>query len=77
MHAQADVLKVRVRNGTVDTVFGAETIAARVGELGGEVAEYYASGELLLIGLLKGMVCAPVGAKAFKNSCANSSSMKL
>ncbi len=54
MHAHADVLKGRLANEQVDIVFSAETIAARVGELGGDIAEYYPTGDLLLIGLLKG-----------------------
>jgi len=37
-----------------EIVFDAETISRRVMELGGEIGEYYPSGELLLIGLLKG-----------------------
>ena len=36
------------------TVFDEEAIRHRVGELGHEICEYYQSGELLLIGLLKG-----------------------
>lgn len=38
----------------VEVVFDAETIAGRVRELGREVAEYYAEGELLVLGTLKG-----------------------
>ena len=36
------------------TVFDEETIRRRVGELGQEIGGYYHSGELLLVGLLKG-----------------------
>jgi len=35
-------------------VFDEEAIKRRVGELGDEISEYYESGELLLVGLLKG-----------------------
>lgn len=38
----------------LDVVFGPQQIAARVQELGREIAEYYASGELLVLGTLKG-----------------------
>jgi hypoxanthine phosphoribosyltransferase len=41
-------------NEIVATVFDEETIKCRVRELGQEICEYYDSGELLLIGLLKG-----------------------
>ncbi|HWZ57966.1 MAG TPA: hypoxanthine phosphoribosyltransferase [Gemmatimonadaceae bacterium] len=37
-------------------VFDESTIAARVGELGAEITDYYKDGELLLLGLLKGSV---------------------
>jgi hypoxanthine phosphoribosyltransferase len=37
-------------------VFDAETIARRVGELGGEITDSYGDGDLLVIGLLKGSV---------------------
>ena len=35
-------------------VFDADAIARRVAELGREIAEHYADGELLVVGLLKG-----------------------
>jgi hypoxanthine phosphoribosyltransferase len=35
-------------------VFDEERIAERIAELGGEIAEHYSSGELVLLGLLKG-----------------------
>lgn len=38
----------------VEVVFDAEQIAQRVGELGREITEYYESGELLVLGALKG-----------------------
>lgn len=41
-------------NGIGTTVLDEETIRRRVAELGQEVSEYYHSGELLLVGLLKG-----------------------
>ncbi len=41
-------------NATVDVLIDAETIARRVRELGREVGDYYPSGELLVLGLLKG-----------------------
>jgi hypoxanthine phosphoribosyltransferase len=37
-------------------VFDESTIAARVGELGAQITDYYKDGELLLLGLLKGSV---------------------
>lgn len=37
-------------------VYDAETIARRVGELGAEITDTYGSGELLVLGLLKGSV---------------------
>jgi len=44
-----------VRSGTLaEVVFDEETIRRRVAELGKEIGEYYQSGELLLVGLLKG-----------------------
>ncbi len=54
MRTQANVLKGVTRKQTVDVVFEAEAIAERVGELGREIAEYYPTGDLLLLGLLKG-----------------------
>ncbi len=38
----------------IDVIYDPETIAGRVRELGAEVTEYYDSGELLLLGTLKG-----------------------
>ncbi|MFQ5702777.1 MAG: hypoxanthine phosphoribosyltransferase [Gemmatimonadales bacterium] len=38
----------------VDVIFDAQTIQRRVGELGREIGEYYDTGDLLLVGLLKG-----------------------
>jgi hypoxanthine phosphoribosyltransferase len=40
--------------GHVDVVYDQRTIAARVDELGRDIAEHYADGELLVLGLLKG-----------------------
>ena len=37
-----------------EIVLDADRIAARVSELGGEIARYYPSGDLLVLGLLKG-----------------------
>lgn len=37
-----------------EIVFDAETIRQRVGELGQEIGDYYSTGELVLVGLLKG-----------------------
>jgi hypoxanthine phosphoribosyltransferase len=39
-----------------EIVFTEEAIQRRVEELGGEVGEYYSSGDLLLVGLLKGSI---------------------
>lgn len=45
----------RVRDhADLDVVYDSERIAVRVGELGQEIADYYAGGELLVLGLLKG-----------------------
>ncbi len=37
-----------------EVVFDAETISGRVQSLGREITDYYGSGELLVLGLLKG-----------------------
>lgn len=44
----------RVSDATIEVVFDGEQIAARVRELGREITEYYPTGELLVLGLLKG-----------------------
>ncbi len=49
-----DATEVTSPPRTVEVVFDAERIAARVRELGREVAEHYATGELLVLGTLKG-----------------------
>ena len=50
----AEESKSRGGNEIGPAVFDEEAIRHRVGELGHEICEYYQSGELLLIGLLKG-----------------------
>ncbi len=54
MHGQAEIDKLIGDDTVVDVIFDAETIAARVRELGGVITEYYDSGELLVLGTLKG-----------------------
>ena len=41
-------------NPKLETLFSAEQIAARVGEMGEQIARDYAGQELILIGILKG-----------------------
>ncbi len=54
MPARPDILKLTGGQELGEIVFDQETIQKRVVELGREVGEYYPSGELLLVGLLKG-----------------------
>ena len=50
----ADVLKRTGGHRMRTIVFDADTIAARVAELGGEITAAYPDGDLLVLGLLKG-----------------------
>ncbi len=54
MHTQPKVLSPTGGHEIEDIVFDQETIQARVAELGREIGDYYRSGDLLLLGLLKG-----------------------
>ncbi len=51
---ESDITKLTGGQKLSEIVFDAETIAARVRELGDEITEHYASGDLLVLGLLKG-----------------------
>jgi hypoxanthine phosphoribosyltransferase len=54
MQASADILKRTGGREIAGVVFDEETIASRVAELGAAITEYYPSGDLLVLGLLKG-----------------------
>lgn len=54
MFAESDVLSRTGGREVADIAFDAETIAARVVELGREITAHYATGDLLVVGLLKG-----------------------
>lgn len=56
MPERADLLEVTGGRELGPIVFDEETIQDRVRELGREIGEYYQSGELLLVGLLKGSI---------------------
>lgn len=54
MYAESDVLSRTGGREIAGIAFDAETIAARVDELGREITAHYADGDLLVVGLLKG-----------------------
>lgn len=54
MSRTAEVLRRTGGRSVTSIVFDEETIAARVRELGEDIAAYYPDGELLVLGLLKG-----------------------
>jgi hypoxanthine phosphoribosyltransferase len=54
MHAESDILQRTGGRAIAEVTLDAETIAARVTELGREITDHYGSGELLVLGLLKG-----------------------
>jgi hypoxanthine phosphoribosyltransferase len=54
MYAESDVLSRTGGREVAGIAFDAETIAARVDELGREITAHYADGDLLVVGLLKG-----------------------
>ncbi len=56
MHARPDVSRITGGKELGHTVYTEEVIQQRVRELGMEVGEYYQTGELVLIGLLKGSI---------------------
>jgi hypoxanthine phosphoribosyltransferase len=56
MHARPDVASITGGKELGDIVYTEQAIQQRVRELGAEVGEYYPTGELLLIGLLKGSI---------------------
>jgi len=49
-----NILKLTGGQELAEIVYDAETIGRRVAELGNEIGDYYPTGELLLVGLLKG-----------------------
>jgi hypoxanthine phosphoribosyltransferase len=54
MPERPDVEKITGGRPLTGVLFDEETIQRRVAELGDEIGEYYPSGDLLLVGLLKG-----------------------
>jgi hypoxanthine phosphoribosyltransferase len=54
MFAESEVLSRTGGREVADIAFDAQTIAARVAELGREITAHYATGDLLVVGLLKG-----------------------
>jgi hypoxanthine phosphoribosyltransferase len=54
MFVDSEILSRTGGREIADVVYDAETIAARVAELGREVTAYYGDGQLLVLGLLKG-----------------------
>lgn len=56
MHARPDVARITGGKELGDIVYPEQVIQQRVWELGTAVGEYYQTGELLLIGLLKGSI---------------------
>jgi hypoxanthine phosphoribosyltransferase len=54
MFAESEVLSRTGGREVAGIVFDADTIAARVAELGREITAHYATGDLLVVGLLKG-----------------------
>jgi len=51
---QQEILRLTGGQELADIVYDADTIGRRVTELGSEIGDYYQTGELLLVGLLKG-----------------------
>jgi hypoxanthine phosphoribosyltransferase len=54
MHAESEILSRTGGRALSHVVFDADTIAARVAALGGEITDAYPDGDLLVLGLLKG-----------------------
>jgi hypoxanthine phosphoribosyltransferase len=54
MQASAEIQKLTGGRAIEEIVFAQDRIAHRVAELGAAIGEHYASGDLLVIGLLKG-----------------------
>ena len=54
MFADSEILSRTGGREVADIAFDAETIAARVAELGHEITAHYREGDLLVVGLLKG-----------------------
>jgi hypoxanthine phosphoribosyltransferase len=54
MHAESEILSRTGGRALAEVVIDADTIAARVTELGAQITDHYPDGDLLVLGLLKG-----------------------